>query len=132
MVESASPLAVFQLFLHRIFWNIIIAEQTYQYAPERMVAEAFLSLVLVSVVEFKTFMGFMILMGITRLPLLCDYWKKDPVYHYSPAASRMSKKRFLEINRCLYFADNSALAPSGCRGYKKTGKGGTRYRKDGE
>ena len=76
----------------------------------------------VNVKELKAFMGFIILMGITSLPSLNDYWKNDLVYRYSPVASRISRRRFLEVSRYLHFASNSSLAPPGSPNYNKLGK----------
>ena len=33
----------------------------------------------------------MILMGIVYLPSLCDYWKKDSIFHYSPIADKITR-----------------------------------------
>ena len=45
----------------------------------------------VSVTELEAYMGFMILMGVVHLPALFDYWKNDPLFHYSPVASRIQE-----------------------------------------
>ena len=67
-------------------------------------------------------MGFMILMGLVKLPSIYDYWKKNDTYHYSPIASRITRDRFFELHRYLHFADNSTLAPPGSPEYNKLGK----------
>lgn len=64
-------------------------------------------------------MGFMLLMGLVKLPSIYDYWKKDEIYNYSPIASRISHDRFFEVHRYLHFADNST---PGTPEYKKLGK----------
>ena len=61
--------------------------------------------------EILAFLGLCILMGINKLPALRDYWKKDPTYHYSPVASRISRDRYTDILRYLHFVDNSTLPP---------------------
>ena len=48
-------------------------------------------------------------MGVNQLLALAHYWRKDPVFHYSPVAERISRDRFLAIWRFLHFADNSRL-----------------------
>ena len=67
-------------------------------------------------------MGFMILMGVVHLPALFDYWKNDPLFHYSPVASRISRRRFVELSKYLHFVDNSSLALPGSPNYNKLGK----------
>ena len=52
--------------------------------------------------EMKAYFGFIILMGIVRLPSLYDYWKKDHHYHYAPIASRISRDRFMDICIGIY------------------------------
>ena len=59
--------------------------------------------------EIRAYLGFTILMGITRQPDLYDYWSTNPVLHYFPIASRISRTRFLEIKRFLHFVDNTTL-----------------------
>ena len=58
----------------------------------------------VTVMELKAYFGFMILMGLNKLPGLVDYWKVDPIYHYAPIAGRIPRDRFFEISRYLHFA----------------------------
>jgi len=38
--------------------------------------------------EILALFGLCILMGINKLPALHDYWKKDPIYHYSAVAKQ--------------------------------------------
>ncbi len=72
--------------------------------------------------DLEAYFGFTILMGINSLPALEDYWKQNPVYHYSPVADRISRDRFMEISRYLHFADNSTLAPRGSPRYDRLEK----------
>ena len=67
----------------------------------------------------------MILMGLVKLPSMYDYWKKDEIFHYSPAARRISRDRFFELHRFLHFKDNSTLSPPGTPEYDRLGKVGT-------
>ena len=64
----------------------------------------------------------MLLMGIVNLPALFDYWKNDPVYHYTPVVSHISRTRFNEISKYLHFADNQSLSPTRTPEYNKLGK----------
>ena len=73
----------------------------------------------VTVDELKAYLGFMILMGIVRLPSIYDYWQGSEIFHYSP---RISRDRFLQITRYLHFEDNTDLQPPGADGYDRLGK----------
>ena len=75
-----------------------------------------------SVAEIKAYLGFSILMGLNRLPDLYDYWSTSEVSHYFPVASCISRKRFLEIQRFLHFANNDTIVPRGEPGYDGLGK----------
>ncbi len=86
---------------------LMIVEQTNLYVCQTMTDEAYAKYVPVTQAEIETYLGFMILMGVNRLPSLYDYWKKDPTFHYSPIASRITRDRFLEISRYLHFTDNT-------------------------
>ena len=56
----------------------------------------------VSVDEMLAYMGFMLLMGLVQLPSISDYWKRDPVFHYQPIASKISRNRFFDIHRFIF------------------------------
>ena len=72
--------------------------------------------------EIKAYLGFAILMGINRLPDLYDYWSTDEVFHYYPIASRIPRKRFLEIARFLHFANNENFIPRAEPGHDRLAK----------
>ena len=72
--------------------------------------------------EMKAFIGFTILMGVVKLPDLYDYWSSSEVLHCFPVASRISRKRFLELRRYLHFVDNDSLPVRGEEGYDRLGK----------
>ena len=76
----------------------------------------------ITVEELRAFLGFAILMGINILPSIKDYWKRDPLFHYSPIADRITRDRFLEISRYLHFVNNDTLQPRGSDGYDRIGK----------
>ena len=59
--------------------------------------------------DIKAFLGFAILMGVNQLPALVHYWRRNPIFRYSPIADRISRDCFLEIWRFLHFTDNTAL-----------------------
>ena len=72
--------------------------------------------------DLRAFFGFNLLMGINELPSVTDYWRKDPYYHYSPIADRISRDRYRDISRYIHFVDNSTLVPRGSPGYDRLGK----------
>ena len=117
----STPLEVFKLFF-TIDILQFIADQTNQYAQKCMDPHVYATWQMITVQELKAYMGFMILMGLVQLPSLYDYWKNDSIFHYSPIASRISRSRFMEINRYLHFADNETLAPLGSPEYDRLGK----------
>ncbi len=69
--------------------------------------------------EIRAYLGFHILMGLNHLPELYDYWSLDECYHYFPIASRISRKRFMEIQKFLHFTDNTTVALHGEQGYDR-------------
>ena len=113
-----SVIGIFPLFFTSSIIKYIV-EQTNLYASQCLSPESFLKWEKVSEDEMEAFFGFMILMGLVRLPSLSDYWSKEQTYHYAPIASRISRNRFMEINRYLHFADNTTLSPPGSAGYNK-------------
>ena len=74
----------------------------------------------VNVDELRAFLGF--LMAIIHLPSIDDYWKRDPLMHYSPIADRISHDRFRELSRYLHFVDNNTLLPRDSAEYNRLGK----------
>ena len=72
--------------------------------------------------ELRAYFGFCMLMAVNHLPATEDYWKRDPIYNYTPIASRISRDRFRQIGRYLHFVDNSTLAPLGDPAYGRLGK----------
>ena len=61
-------------------------------------------------------------MAIIHLPSIDDYWKRDPLMHYSPIADRISCDRFRELSRYLHFVDNNTLLPRDSAEYDQLGK----------
>ena len=110
-----SPLGIFQLFFTMEVIEMIV-EQTNLYAYQCMGDTAFEAWQKVTAAELEAFFGFMILMGIVRLPSLLDYWKNDVIFHYIPVASRISRNRFFDLKEYLHFANNTTLVSPGCEG----------------
>ena len=120
-VPIPSAIGMFFLFFTSSLMDYIV-NQTDQFALECMGGEKFAKWTQVTVKELQAYMGFMILMGLVKLPSIYDYWQRDEIYHYSPVASRITRDRFFELHRFLHFADNSTLAPPGTPEYNKLGK----------
>ena len=122
-VQEWIPPVIREIFLLLFTSPILkhIVQQTNQYAQECL-GKWFSTWQLVTVEDLCTYIGFMILMGLVPLPSIQDYWKKDPTFHYSPVADRISRDRFLDIHRYLHFVDNSTISPPGSVEYDKLGK----------
>ena len=116
----ASILETFQLFFTATLVNLVV-EQTNLYASQ-VLGERASSWKDVTENDILAFLGFAILMGVNQLPALVHYWRKDPIFHYSPIADRISRDRFLEIWRFLHFADNTILPDRSDPGYDRLGK----------
>ena len=121
---TAIPTAISEIF--QLFFSLgilqHIVDQTNLYASQVMGDSQFATWEQVTIEELKAYFGFMILMGLNQLPALFDYWRLDVIYHYSPIASRISRKRFLYISRYLHFADNEELLPPADPNFDKLGK----------
>ena len=121
---TAIPTAISEVF--QLFFSLgilqHIVDQTNLYASQVMGDSQFATWEQVTIEELKAYFGFMILMGLNQLPALFDYWRLDVIYHYSPIASHISRKRFLDISRYLHFADNEELLQPADPNFDKLGK----------
>ena len=63
--------------------------------------------------ELCAYMGFMMLMGLVKLPSIYDYWQRDEVFHYSAIAGRITRDCFFGLHRFLHFVDNFTLSTPG-------------------
>ncbi|KAL4125798.1 hypothetical protein QTP88_010038 [Uroleucon formosanum] len=63
---------------------------------------------ILTVAEFKVFLGLLYHMGTIRTNRLQDYWKRGYLFDLSCFNSRMSRDRWMLILRCLHFAKNPA------------------------
>lgn len=115
-----SELSVFTLFFTDEICKTI-TDQSNLYA-EQVLGDKYVEWEKITVEELRAYFGFMVLMGLVSLPAIDDYWRRDPLLHYSPIADRISRKRFREIHRFLHFADNSSLLEHGDPGYDRLGK----------
>ncbi len=112
---------IFQLFFTPELMTMI-ADETNKYAREVIPPEKLSKWLDVSVQEMYAYFGFNFLMGLNPKPSVIDYWRKDPIYHYSPISDRISRDRYLEISRHLHFVSNSTLAPRTDPNYDRIGK----------
>ena len=61
-------------------------------------------------------------MGIVHEPEIRDYWSQSELLHYSPIASRISRRRFEEISRYFHLVDNTSLPERGQPGFNRLQK----------
>ena len=114
-----SPLEIFSLlFTPQILHHIV--EETNRYAAQCL-ADSDKEWVTTEE-EIRAYLGFLILMGVVRQPETRDYWSQSDLLHYSPIASRISRKRFEEIARYFHLVDNSTLPRRGEPGYHRLQK----------
>ena len=72
--------------------------------------------------ELKAYLGFMIVMGINRLPEIRDYWSTDEKMHNTFIASRITRDRFEQISRYLHLVNNTSLPSRNQPGYHRLQK----------
>ena len=113
------PLGIFSLFFNDNLVGMIV-EETNRYA-EQCLQETDKQWS-TNAEEIRAYLGFMILMGINRLPEIRDYWSTDENLRYAPIADRISRDRFEEITRYLHFADNDQLPARGEDGFSRLQK----------
>ena len=70
----------------------------------------------------KAYFGFMIVMGINRLPETKEYWFSDDKLHNNFIASHITWDRFEEISHYLHFTDNTTLPARDEPGYHQLQK----------
>ena len=63
-----------------------IVRESNRYASQVMGDEKFQEWKAMNVDELKAFLGFLILMAIIHLPSIDDYWRCDPIMHYTHIA----------------------------------------------
>ena len=113
------PLGIFSLFFDDNLVGMIV-EETNRYAEQclRETNKQWTT----NAEEIRAYIGFMILMGINRLPEIRDYWSTDKSLRYAPIADRISRDRFEEITRYLHFTDNDKLPARGEDGFSRLQK----------
>ena len=98
---SAHIVDIFRLFFTTSLIDLIV-EQTNLYASQLMETAQYEKWTKVTADEIWAYFGYVILMGINRLPALADYWKLDPTYRYRPIADKITRNRIMEIIRYTY------------------------------
>ena len=58
--------------------------------------------------ESKTFLGFLLWMGLNRKSTIGSYWSQSPLYK-NEIAGKMSRNRFELLLNCIHFSDNEEL-----------------------
>ena len=108
VVKSRDPLEMFSYFFDEEVLSLIVRE-TNLFAAQCLAAANRTTTWETDLEEIKAYLGFMIIMGINKLPEIRDYWALDDKLRNPFIASRITRKRFEEISRYLHFVDNSTL-----------------------
>ena len=104
-------LEIFQLFFTSALMATVV-EQTNIYAHQVLGDSAEGRWTDVTPEDMWAFLGFVILMGINRLPQINLYWNTSPEFHYRAIAEKITRDRFKGILRFLHFRDNTTLPQS--------------------
>ena len=97
---SRDPL---EMFCHFFDHGLLSVRETNRYAEQCLAAQNSSATWTTSVEELKAYLGFMIVMGINRLPEIRDYWSTDDKLHNTfiadlplPALRRQYQPTFTE------------------------------------
>ena len=118
---SRDPLEMFRHFFDDDLLQVIVRE-TNLFAAQSLAAANKNTTWQTNPSEIKAYFGFMIIMGINRLPEIRDYWAMDDKLHNTFIASRITRDIFEEISRYLHFVDNSTLPARGMPGFHRLQK----------
>ena len=105
---SHDPLEMFSHFFTEELLSLIVRE-TNLFAAQCLSAANNSSTWDTNLEEIKAYLGFMVVMGVNRLPEIRDYWSTDTKLNNAFISSRITRKRFEEISRYLHFVDNTTL-----------------------
>ena len=97
---SSNPSEIFLTFFTTALLDLIVTE-TNRYASKCLKHDDWQT----SREEILAYFGFCILMAMNKVPDLYDYWSTDMNMHYAAVASRITRKRFMEIKSFLHFVD---------------------------
>ena len=106
---SRDPLEMFSHFFVDDILSLIVRE-TNRFAAQCLVAANTTTTTWeTNLEEIRAYLGFMVVMGVNRLPEIRDYWSVDSKLNNTFISSRVTRKCFEEITRYLHFVDNSRL-----------------------
>ena len=105
---SRDPLEMFSHYFDEEVLSLIVRE-TNRFAAQCLAAANRTTTWQTDMAEIKAYFGFMVVMGVNRLPEIRDYWASDEKLHNTFIASRITRDRFEEITRYLHFIDNTGL-----------------------
>ncbi|XP_022163985.1 piggyBac transposable element-derived protein 4-like, partial [Myzus persicae] len=113
LMSGNNPYDFFKLCANETLFTFIV-EQTNSYAEEIFLSEnitdksRITKWKILTVAEFKVFLGLLYHMGTIRTNRLQDYWKRGYLFDLPCFNSRMCRDRWMLILRCLHFAKNPA------------------------
>ena len=119
--SSRDPLEMFSHFFDDTLLGMIVHE-TNLFAAQSLAAANSNTTWETSIEELRAYLGFMLVMGVNRLPETRDYWSRDDKLHNTFIASRITRDRFEEISRYLHFANNTTLPARDEPGYHRLQK----------
>lgn len=110
-VDIKSPLQNFDIFFSEFYQHIIDQSNLYSNQCGKNLN--------LSIIEFKAFLGILIIMGFHKLPSIRLYWSADENFYNSRIANIMTQKRFLNILRYLHLNDNNVMPQRGNPAFDK-------------
>ena len=118
---SRDPLEVFVHFVTPDLLSLIVRE-TNSYAAQCLEANNISATWETDEEELKAYLGFMVVMGVSRLPEIRDYWSTDPKLNNHFISSRITRRRLEEVTRYLHFVNNNDLPLRGEPGFHRLQK----------
>lgn len=112
-MNTTTPLSFFELYVTDELVELMVTE-TNRYASDYIadetidVSETYTGTwVDTNVVEMKTFIGLLFLMGINHKPTIPLYWSTDELFHTPIFARAMNRNRFQLLLKFLHFNNNN-------------------------
>ncbi|CAI6367919.1 unnamed protein product [Macrosiphum euphorbiae] len=101
LVDIKSPMQNFDIYFSDFYQYIVDQSNLYSNQCGKNLN--------LSIIEFKAFLGILIIMGFHRLPSLRLYWSANENFYNLRISNIMTQKRFLNILRYLHLNDNSKM-----------------------
>ena len=114
---SRNPLEMFSYFFDEQLLSLIV-DETNRFAAQCLAASN--TTWETNLVEIRTYLEFIVVMGINKLPLLLV--NRRQALHNNFIASHITRKRFEAISRYLHFVDNETLPTRDEPGYHRLQK----------